>query len=129
MEMQTFINEFLSSQHGQDALNALSSRGISPDSAQQMLSVGAEAAHAHVATQDSGLLGAHAGKSFFAAFAAGVLKGDGFMGALGDGLEGIVGAKVTESIAARLGVDAGMASTVAAAATPFLVSFIMSKFG
>jgi len=129
MDMQAFVNEFMNSPHGQEAMNALGAQGISPDSAQQMLSVGAEAAHSHVATQDTGLLGEHAGKSFFAAFAAGILKGDGFMGALGDGLEGIVGAKVTESLAARLGVDPGMASTVAAAATPYLVSFIRSKFG
>ncbi len=129
MDVQSFVNEFLSSQHGQDAAAALGAQGIDPDAAQQMLSVGAEAAHAHVESQNTGLLGEHAGKSFFAAFAAGIVKGDGVMGALGDGLEGIVGAKVTEALAERAGLDPGMASTVAAAATPYLVSFIKSKFG
>jgi hypothetical protein len=128
MDVQSFVSEFLSSQHGQDATAALAAQGIDPDAAQQMLSVGAEAAHAHVESQNSGLLGEHAGKSFFAAFAAGIVKGDGVMSALGDGLEGIVGAKVTEALAERAGLDPGMASTVAAAATPYLVSFIKSKF-
>ena len=129
MDMQAFVSEFLNSEHGQAAVSALSAQGLDADAAQQMLTVGAEAAHTHVETEGAGLLGEHVGKSFLAAFAAGIVKGDGIMGALGDGLEGILGAKVTEALAERAGLDPGMASTVAAAATPYLVSFIKSKFG
>ena len=129
MDMQAFITEFLNSPHGQNAVNALGAQGIAPDAAQQILSVGAEAAHSHVESKGAGLLGEHPGKSFLAAFAAGIVKGDGIMGALGDGLEGVLGAKVTEALATRAGLDPGMASTIAAAATPYLVSFVKSKFG
>jgi hypothetical protein len=55
-------------------------QGINPDDAQQMLGQVAETAHAHVEEQSSGLLGDNAGKSFFAAFAAGLVHGDGFLG-------------------------------------------------
>lgn len=51
------------------------------------------------------------------------------MASLGDGAEGVLGAKVTEAIASRAGINPGMASTVVAAATPFLVSFVKSKLG
>jgi uncharacterized membrane protein YeaQ/YmgE (transglycosylase-associated protein family) len=129
MDIQAFANEFLTSQHGKDAMNALASQGIKPEDAQQLLAHAAEKGGEHVENHGSGLLGAHAGMSFFAAFAAGIVKGDGVMGAIGDGLEGVLGAKVAESIGSKFGLDASKASTLAAAATPFLVSFIKTKLG
>jgi len=129
MDIQAFAQEFLASEHGQAALGALGAQGVSADQAQEMLTHAAGAAHSSVEQHGSSLLGDHPGKSFLAAFAAGIIKGDGFFGALGDGLEGTMGAKVTEALAERMGLDPGMASTVAAAATPFLVSFVKSKLG
>ncbi|MGD1325135.1 hypothetical protein ACNHE5_09475 [Pandoraea pnomenusa] len=36
--------------------------------------------------------------------------------------------RVAESLAARMGIDPATASTVAAAATPYIVSFLKEKF-
>jgi hypothetical protein len=46
-------------------------------------------------------LGEHAGRSFLAPFASGLVKGDGMRGALGDGAEGLLSGRVTEALAAR----------------------------
>jgi len=75
----------------------------------------------------AGLLGSHPGKSFFAAFAMGIVKGDGILGSLGDGVEGVIVGRVAEALASRAGLDPNTASTVAAAATPYIVGFIKSK--
>lgn len=127
MDVQQLVSDFLSSEHGQQALAGLSAQGIDSDSAQQYLGVAAEAAHAHTEEQTSGLMGDHPGKSFFAAFAAGLVHGDGFLKSLVDGGEGVISGKVAEALAARAGVDASTASTIAAAATPYLVSFLRGK--
>lgn len=129
MNIETFVNDFMASQHGKEAIGALAAQGVSATDAQALLSHAAETAGNHVEGQGSGLLGAHPGKSFFAAFAAGLIKGDGLLGSLGDGAEGILAAKVTEVIASKAGFDASTASTVAAAATPYLSDFIKSRLG
>jgi len=127
MDMQQLVSEFLASDHGNQAAQALADQGINPDDAQQMLGQVAETAHAHVEEQSSGLMGDHAGKSFFAAFAAGLVHGDGFLKSLTEGGEGILTGRVAESLAEKMGMDPGMAATVAAAATPFMVSFLKEK--
>ncbi|MEX3970114.1 hypothetical protein [Paraburkholderia caribensis] len=76
MDMQELVSEFLASEHGSQATQALADQGINADDAPQMLGQVAETAHAHVEEQGAGLLGEHPGKSFFAAFAAGLVKGD-----------------------------------------------------
>ncbi|WP_231950309.1 hypothetical protein [Paraburkholderia caribensis] len=76
MDMQELVSEFLASEHGSQATQALADQGINADDAPQMLGQVAETAHAHVGEQGAGLLGEHPGKSFFAAFAAGLVKGD-----------------------------------------------------
>lgn len=127
MDVQQLVSDFLSSEHGQQALASLNDQGIDGDSAQQYLGVAAEATHAHAEEQTSGLMGDHPGKSFFAAFAAGLVHGDGFLKSLVDGGEGVISGKVAEALAARAGVDPSTASTIAAAATPYLVSFLREK--
>lgn len=127
MDVQQLVSEFLASDHGSQAAQALADQGISADDAQQMLSQAAETAHAHVEEQGGGLMGEHAGKSFFAAFAAGLVRGDGFFKSLTEGGEGILTGRVAESLAARMGIDPSTASTVAAAATPYLVAFLKEK--
>ncbi|WP_019449345.1 hypothetical protein [Cupriavidus sp. BIS7] len=130
MEMQQLVSEFLASEHGGQAAQALADQGINADDAQQMLGQVAETAHAHVEEQSSssGLLGDHAGKSFFAAFAAGLVRGDGFVKSLTEGGEGVLTGRVAESLAEKMGLDPGMAATVAAAATPYMVAFLKEKF-
>jgi hypothetical protein len=127
MDAQQLVSEFLASEHGSQATQALADQGIGADDAQQMLSQAAEAAHAHVEEQGSGLLGDHAGKSFFAAFAAGMVRGDGFFKSLMGGGEGVLTGRVAESLAEKMGVDPSTASTVAAAATPYLVAFLKER--
>lgn len=130
MDAQQLISEFLASDHGAQAAQALSSQGFSDADTQQLLSQATEAAHAHVEEQQGsgGLMGEHAGKSFFAAFAAGLVRGDGFFKSLGEGGEGVITGRIAESLAARAGIDPSTASTVAAAATPYIVAFLKQKF-
>ena len=123
MDAQELFQQFIGSSHGQHALAALSAQGISGDDAQKYLQHATEAAHAHVEEQ-AGILGNHPGKSFFAAFAAGLVKGDGLLGALEDGGEGVITGRIAEYIADKAGIDSGTASTIAAAATPYVWSFI-----
>jgi hypothetical protein len=127
MDVQSFVSQFLESEHGQGAASALSAQGITPEMTQQVLSHAAAAGHAHAEEHHAGLLGSHPGMSFFAAFAAGIVKGDGFLDSLGDGVEGVLVARVAEEITARLGVDSALATTLAAAATPYVVGFLKEK--
>lgn len=120
MDAQQLVSEFLASDHGAQAMNALRDQGVDEGTAQQLLGHAAEAAHAQVEEH-------HSGRNFFAAFAAGLVRGDGFMKSLLDGGEGVLAGRVAESMASRAGVDGGTASTLAAAATPFLVSFLKQK--
>ncbi|WP_250452253.1 hypothetical protein [Caballeronia sp. ATUFL_M2_KS44] len=128
MDVQQLVSEFLSSSHGAQATQALTDQGFSQEDSQQMLGTAAETAHAHAEEQGQGLLGDHPGKSFFAAFAAGLVRGDGFFKSLGEGGEGVLTGRIAESIGARMGLDPGTASTVAAAATPYVISFLREKF-
>jgi hypothetical protein len=125
------IADFGASAHGQGALDALAQQGIVGQDADNVIQHAAAAAHAHVEehAQSTGILGAHPGKSFFAAFAAGILKGDGVFGSIADGAEGVISGRIAEAIATKAGIDSSMASTAAAAVTPFLVSFLKGKLG
>lgn len=127
MDVQQLVSEFLASDHGSQAAQALADQGVNPDDAQQMLSQAAEAAHGHLEEQSAGLLGNHAGGSFLAAFASGLVHGDGLVKSLEDGGEGILSGRVAESLAEKMGVSPDTAATVAAAATPYLTSFLKEK--
>lgn len=129
MDVQQLVSEFLASEHGSEATQALAQQGISGDDAQQMLSQAAQAAHAHVEEQSGGLMGEQPGKSFFAAFASGLVRGDGFFKSMMEGGEGILTGRVAESLAEKMGIDPSTASTVAAAATPYLAAFLKEKLG
>jgi len=129
MDAQQLISEFVASEHGAQAVQALGAQGVSEADAQQFLSHAAGAAYTHVDEQHSGLMGEHAGRSFFSAFAAGLVRGDGFFKSLVDGGEGVISGRVAESLAARAGLDPSAASTIAAAATPYIVAFLKQKLG
>ncbi|UGS91490.1 hypothetical protein KOL96_10260 [Ralstonia wenshanensis] len=127
MDVQQLVSEFLASEQGSQATQALAAQGISTGDAQAMLSQAAETAHAHVEEQNAGLMGEHGGRSFFTAFAAGLIRGDGFFKSLVEGGEGILTGRVAESLAGKMGIDPSIASTVAAAATPYLVAFLKER--
>jgi hypothetical protein len=131
MDVADLFQRFMSSDSGQQALGALQSQGISPDDAQTYLQHATQAVADHVDdhAQSHGLLGDSPGTSFFAAFASGLVKGDGVFGALEDGAMGIVTARVTEALCDKAGLDSGTAATVAAAATPYIASFVKQHLG
>ncbi len=120
MDAQQLVSEFLASDQGRQALEGLRSQGLDDATAQQMLGHAAEAAHAQAEEH-------HGGRNFFAAFAAGLVRGDGFLKSLVDGGEGVLAGRVAESMASRAGIDGSTASTLAAAATPFLITFLKQK--
>jgi hypothetical protein len=129
MDMQQLLGEFLASEHGAQATQALVAQGVNADDAQQLLRHAVSAAGDHVEEQNAGLLGDHPGKSFLAAFAAGLVKGDGFFGSLVGGGEGVMTGRIAEAMAARAGLDPSTASALAAVATPFVVNFLKQKLG
>ncbi|HEX7688902.1 MAG TPA: hypothetical protein VF453_14405 [Burkholderiaceae bacterium] len=129
MDTQQLISEFLASEHGAQAVQALGAQGIGQADAQQLLTHATGAAVDHVEEQHAGLMGEHPGKSFFAAFAAGLVRGDGFFKSLVDGGEGVITGRMAEAIAARAGIDPATASTIAAAATPYVLNFLKQRLG
>lgn len=126
MDAQQLVSEFLGSDHGAQALQALTSQGLSDADAQQVLTHAAGAAADH-ATADAAPSGGHTGSSFLAGFAAGLARGDGFLKSLVDGGEGILGGHMAEAIAARAGIDPATASTLAAAVSPYVVGFLKQR--
>lgn len=129
MDVQQLISEFLASEHGAQAVQALGAQGVSEDDAQPILTHAAGAAAGHVEEQNAGLLGEHPGKSFLAAFASGLVRGDGFFKSLEEGGEGVMTGRVAEAIAERAGIDPATASSLAAAATPYVVAFLKQRLG
>lgn len=129
MDAQELVSEFLASSHGEQAVQALGAQGISAPDAQQLLGHATEAVHAHVEEQSPGLMGEHAGRSFLAGAVAGLLRGDGFFKSIVEGGEGMVSGRVAEALAARAGLDPSTASTVAAAATPYILGFLKQRLG
>jgi hypothetical protein len=131
LDIQEILGSFLNSEQGAQAKAALAAQGVSPDAAEQLLGHATQAAVEHVNDHASslGLLGDHPGQSFFAAFAAGLVKGDGVFGALEDGAMGVVSGRVTEALADKAGLDPATAATIAAAATPFITSFLKQHLG
>jgi hypothetical protein len=128
MDVQQLVSEFLASEHGSQATQALSAQGVGTVDAQQILSQAAATAHTQ-GEESGGLMGEHAGRSFFSAFAAGLVRGDGFLKSMMDGGQGVLAGRVAESLADRMGIDPSIASTLSAAATPYLVAFLKERFG
>lgn len=129
--MQALTASFFQSPHGQQAFGQLTQQGFAPQHASNLLShaLGAGATHVHEHASSGGLLGDHPGRSFFAAFAAGLVRGDGVFGALEDGAVGVVSAKITEALCYRAGIDPNTASMVSATATPYVMGFLRDHLG
>jgi len=123
MDISSLLNRFLESSHGQNAASALSAKGFSGDDVQNILahSVSAGAAHVEQAHQSSG---GHAGMSFFAAFASGLIKGDGVFGSLEDGAAGVIEGKIVALLTARMGMNSAAADAAAAATAPYVLAFL-----
>jgi hypothetical protein len=131
MDLEPLIGKFMASEQGQQAMAALQQKGIPADAAQSYLGHSLDAVQAHVNdhADSQGILGDHPGKSFFAAFASGMLKGDGVMGSLEDGAAGVVSGRVVEALCSKAGLDSSTATMVAGAVTPYAMSFIKSHLG
>ncbi len=130
------LKEFASSEHGQNALGALQQKfpdldsqqimdSAVPAAAQAMHKVTAGHAQPHVGLFN--MLGGHAGRSFLAGAVAGLIRGDGIMGSLKDGVMGTLGGHVAEYLAQETGLDPQVASEVAALLTPFITHYAHDK--
>ena len=127
MDLSHLLGRFLDSAHGRGAAAALSARGFGDADARQVLhhSLAAGTAHVEQAHQSGGgLLGHHAGTSFFAAFASGLLHGDGLRGSLEDAALGVVEARIVGLLTAHLGIDSATADAAAAATAPYVLAFL-----
>ena len=127
MDIQALLGDFMKSPHGQQALGALTSQGLSQADAQAALGHATDAAANHLKDGGGSAL-AHQGiGNFLAGFAAGMAKGDGLKGSLEDGAAGALVGAVTAALVEKAGLDSSMASTAAAAATPFITSYLKEK--
>lgn len=143
---------FSSSRQGQGALQQLMGQGYSQQQATGMLQAALPAAAQAMAKAGPGFLsggqgapGAGAGgaqglggallnigdsnyaQNFLAGAVTGLLRGDGFMGAAVDGLQGVVGGHVAQVIATRFGLPSRVAGAVGAVATPWMIDFLWEK--
>jgi hypothetical protein len=127
------LSGFLTSDHGQNALGALQQQGIEGADAESLLNHATHAAahsmheqtkgHAEPAVGIFNIFGGHAGRSFLMGAVAGLMRGDGIMGAIKDGGMGMIGGHIAEVIAERSGLDPSTAATVSAAITPFILGY------
>ena len=132
MDIANLVEKFLQSEHGQGAAAALEQQGFAGAQVQEILGHAARAGAAHVeqAHKDNGgILGEHAGMSFFAAFASGIIKGDGVLGSLEDGAGGVVVGRIAEALTAQMGLDSGVADAAAAATAPYVMAFLKQHLG
>ncbi len=126
MDVQELMKDFMSSAHGKQALDALTGAGIPPADAQGALGHATDAVANHL--KDGGGAVAQQGiGNFLTAFATGIAKGDGLKGALEDGATGALVGAVTSALVSKAGLDPAMASTAAAAATPYITSYLKEK--
>jgi hypothetical protein len=130
---QELLSGFLSSEHGANALGALQKQGYSGDDAQNLLTTALPhaatamheqtASHADPAAGMFSLFGGHAGRDFLLGAVAGLMRGDGFTAALGDGAMGAIGGRIAEGLASSLGLDPSVAAGLASTITPFIVHY------
>jgi hypothetical protein len=134
MDVATLATNFINSPQGRDAASALADKGIDQGMIHRILQQAAHAGahHVELAHQDfakGGIMGEHAGLSFFAGFAAGLFKGDGIVGALEDGAAGIVVGRIAEALTAQVGIDSALADTAAATCAPHVMKYLKAHIG
>ncbi|HEY4000565.1 MAG TPA: hypothetical protein VGO93_16970 [Candidatus Xenobia bacterium] len=128
------MQSFLGSNQGQQALQALTNNGLDPQQAQTLLQHAANGAAEHFTQQTAGsaqpevglfnLLGGHAGKDALMGMVSGLLKGDGFGGAIKDGGLGLLVGHLGEYLAQRAGLDPTQAEQIAALLAPYIGQFV-----
>jgi hypothetical protein len=125
------IQQFLGSPEGADAAEALRGAGVPEESIRDVLHHAARAGIEHLENdaREGGILGKHAGMSFFAAFASGLIQGDGLVGSLEEGALGVVVGRITEAITASVGLDSGLADAAAAATAPHVMKYLKRHIG
>ena len=115
---ESLMGSFLSSEHGQGATQALADQGVAPDLAQSLLGQAMPAVgnmlHPGSSEGGGGLLG-------------GLIGGHGITGALEDGALSAASGRIAEIVAEHLNVNPDVASRIAAAIGPFLISFVKEK--
>ena len=136
---EEMLGSFLGSEQGRGAAQALQQKGVPQGQIQQILQAALPAAASSLEQQGSkampnapalgafDALGGHPAQSFLIAAATSMLRGEGMSGALRDGAIGIVGGRIGEALAARLNMDPQTASGIAAAITPFVVSYAQDR--
>ncbi len=122
MDVKDLLGGFMSSPNGQKALAALTSAGVPEGAAQSALGHATDAVANHLKGGAQQGIG-----NFMTAFASGLTKGEGIKGALEDGATGAVVGAVTGALVEKAGLDPAMASTAAAAATPYITSYLKEK--
>lgn len=136
----TLVQSFTQSPQGKQAAEVLAARGLPAAQIQKVIAEGLPAAASALKGQAKGppgqaelglfdVLGGHPGQAFLIGTTTSLLKGEGFVDAMQDGLFSIVGSHVSEVIASRVGLDRQTAGWVGAALTPFVVSFVQEKLG
>lgn len=133
---------FSSSRQGQGALQQLMGQGFSQQQASGMLQAALPAAAQAMSNAQSGgqnpgqpgigqalmnIGDSHYAQNFLTGAVTGLLRGDGFMGAAVDGLQGVVGGHVAEVIASRFGLPSRVAGAAGAVMTPWLIDFLWEK--
>jgi len=132
---EEMLGSFLGSEQGRGATQALQQKGVPQGQIQQILQAALPAAASSLQQQGSkampnapalgafDVLGGHPGQSFLIAAATSMMRGEGMSGALRDGAIGVVGGRIGEALASRMNMSPQMASGIAAAITPFVVSY------
>ncbi|MFO0686062.1 MAG: hypothetical protein U0234_28635 [Sandaracinus sp.] len=137
---EQMLGSFLGSSQGQAAKDALRQRGVDDSQMQQIFAAALPAAAGSLEQQVSkqapgqssalgafDVLGGHAGQSFLIGAATSMLRGEGMSGALRDGAVGVVGGRIGEALASRLGMDSRLASGLGAAIAPFVLSYAQEQ--
>lgn len=136
----TLVQSFTNSTQGKQAAQLLASRGLSQDQITKVIGEGLPAAAAALKGRTKGppgeaelglfdVLGGHPGQAFVIGTVTSLIKGEGVVDAMQDGLFSVVGSHVSEVVASRVGLDRQTAGWVGAALTPFVVSFVQEKLG
>jgi hypothetical protein len=147
--IEQLFSMFSSSRQGQGALQQLMGQGYSQQQATGMLQAALPVAAQAMSNAAPGMMGgaggqqaagqpgigqallnigdSHYAQNFLTGAVTGLLRGDGFMGAAVDGLQGVVGGHVAEVIASRFGLPSRVAGAAGAVITPWVIDFLWEK--
>ncbi len=146
--IEQLFSMFSSSRQGQGALQQLMGQGYSQQQANGMLQAALPVAAQAMSNAAPGMLSggapgagaqpgigeallkigdSHYAQNFLTGAVTGLLRGDGFMGAAVDGMQGVVGGHVAEVIASRFGLPSRVAGAAGAVITPWMIDFLWEK--